>query len=94
MVGGWCRVGEAEHNGYRKEGGEGEEWEEWGIVGPSGSSSDLQYDITGFFWIDPKCGYSMDAFQVHCGFEDGGCAICIDTKEWVSVFSHKNNQIL
>ena len=52
--------------------------------------SDLRYDITGFYWIDPNGGCLMDAFQVHCGFEDGGCATCIDAKEWVSIFSHKN----
>ena len=47
------------------------------------SYSNLLIRSAGFYWIDPNGGCSMDAFQVHCGFEDGSCATCIDAKDWV-----------
>jgi hypothetical protein len=37
---------------------------------------------TGLYWIDPNGGCSADGFQVHCDYEDGSCATCIDANEW------------
>ena len=38
------------------------------------------------YWIDPNGGCSADGFQVHCDYEDGSCATCIDAEKWVQIF--------
>ena len=40
------------------------------------------------YWIDPNGGCSADGFQVHCDYEDGSCATCINANEWVSSITH------
>ena len=32
----------------------------------------------GMYWIDPNGGHPSDAFSVHCDFDQGSCATCIN----------------
>jgi hypothetical protein len=61
---------------------------------PARSCCDLkeQYpDIpSGVYWIDPNGGCSADGFQVHCDYEDGSCATCIDAEEWTDSLQPTN----
>jgi hypothetical protein len=53
---------------------------------PARSCCDLKEQYpempSGLYWIDPNGGCSADGFQVHCDYEDGSCATCIDANEW------------